>query len=257
MGRLQIWVLVCLLLSSLSQAADQLPGNKVFLIDENPQGQNINLLAWLQFNQKPPTPSQPYVREHHFGVWVDFKGDESCLNTRAMVLVRDSSTQPKMSPSNPCVVASGTWFDPYTNRNYTQANQVEIDHVVPLKNAYISGAYKWPWRMRCSYFNYVGNRFHLMPVESSTNRNKSDKSVEEWLPPNRKFHCEYVANWLRIKAIWRLMMSEQEVQGVFGIINGAGCDKQMFTMPAAELGRQRKIATDIGNACPANPPEFN
>lgn len=42
-----------------------------------------------------------------------------------------------------CTATSGTWFSPYDGATWTAASDVDIDHMVPLKNAWISGANAW------------------------------------------------------------------------------------------------------------------
>lgn len=241
------------LIFSWTLAADQLPGNKFFLVDDSKA--SINLLQWKQFNKKPPLPPEKYVRQKHFGVWIDFPNDHTCLTTRGLVLERESKTPIQVYPKDPCFVAQGSWFDPYTDHFYSKATEVEIDHVVPLKNAYISGAFRWPWKIRCAYFNFLGNRTHLIPIESSVNRDKSDKSIEQWLPPNQKYYCQYVSNWLRNKAIWNLMMSENEVRAIIQIVKSFRCDPNLYQMGHDELLNQRNSIREIANLCPDSPPE--
>ena len=266
-----IWVSIFFLFST-AYAYDQLPGDTYFLVDaparvpalSSPIEQltslmkgvssDIDLLNWVQYNSKPPKPAEKYVRKHHFGTWIDFPNDETCLKTRALVLERDSKAPVKFYADHPCVVASGKWFDPYTNQTYLSAKEVEIEHVVPLKNAYISGAYRWAWKTRCAYFNFLENPTHLIPIEGQTNRDKSDQSVEQWLPPNQRYHCQYIANWLRVKTIWNLMMSEEETSAIESLISRYHCSADLFKMTTKELKAHRAAIKDIAAECPDSPP---
>ena len=76
-----------------------------------------------------------------FGGWIDV--DNDCQNTRAEILIDNSKEEVFFRSFNNCVVDSGYWYDPYTDRHYSLAEDVQIDHFVPLKNAYISGAHEW------------------------------------------------------------------------------------------------------------------
>ena len=77
-----------------------------------------------------------------YGSWVDEDGD--CQNTRAEVLIRDNDFGVvEFKTLKQCHVVSGTWFDPYTGEVFQEASQLDIDHVVPLKNAHQSGAWAW------------------------------------------------------------------------------------------------------------------
>ena len=85
---------------------------------------------------------------------------------------------------------------------------MDIDHLVPLKNAHISGASNWSKRKKNRYYNYLKYDNHLIAVSKNANRNKSDKSPVEWLPPNKEYQCEYVREWYKIKKDWGLTIEE-------------------------------------------------
>ena len=85
---------------------------------------------------------------------------------------------------------------------------MDIDHLVPLKNAYISGASNWSKKKKKRYYNYLKYDNHLIAVSKSANRNKSDKSPVDWLPPNKDYQCEYVREWFKIKTAWGLTIEE-------------------------------------------------
>lgn len=181
---------------------------------------------------------EPYNRKKHFGSWVVTDPDKKCFNTRALILAQTSEVEPEFA-SNGCTVRRGRWYDPYSDRVYTEASQLEIDHVVPLKNAYISGAYAWDQQKRCIYSNYVGNAFHLMAVESTENRRKSDRTPEKYIPPNRNFTCDYVKNWLKIKLYWRLTLTLGEKAEVEKILSENRCKLDDLTYSDQELAEQQ------------------
>ncbi len=262
-----VWGLV-----ATAGAASYLPGNSYLLIDDGSssdvvkasatvapsstgKSKTINLLSWAKIKKAPPHPLEKYERERHFGFWLDFAGDDTCLDTRGLVLVRTSLVEPHVT-TKPCRVDKGEWYDPYTDETYIDAAQVQIDHLVPLKNAYISGAFAWNWKKRCAYFNFMANDFHLQPVESITNIQKKDKGPDAWLPPNPAHTCTYIAEWLKVKAIWNLMLSEAESQSISKTIKKANCPSQMFSISKADLNIQRKAIKQFENACPATPPDM-
>lgn len=220
-----------------------------------PQGftGNYNLMRWWHSANPPPIPPERYLRAVHFGPWM-VKPTGNCLNTRALVLVRDSRVRVTAVPDQPCVVDTGLWYDPYTNQNYQRAQDLQIDHVVALKNAYISGAFQWDWKTRCSYANFMGNPFHLIAVQGAANLAKSDYTVAGYLPPNLAYRCEFLANVLRIKLIWRLWISEPEAAAITQAARDMNCDPRWFQFPSAELARQRQFIGSGRDECPATPP---
>ncbi len=143
-----------------------------------------------------------YNRED-WGNWID--EDKDGLNTRDEVLAEESLIKPVISNNK---VIYGKWFDKYTGKYFTNPRDLDIDHLVPLKNAHISGASNWSKRKKNRYYNYLRYDNHLIAVSKSANRNKSDKSPVEWLPPNEEYQCEYVREWYKIKSDWGLTVEE-------------------------------------------------
>ena len=143
-----------------------------------------------------------YNRED-WGSWID--EDKDGLNTRHEVLAEESLIKPVISNNK---VIKGKWFDKYTGKYFTNPSDLDIDHLVPLKNAHISGASNWSKRKKNRYYNYLKYDNHLIAVSKNANRNKSDKSPVEWLPPNKEYQCEYVREWYKIKKDWGLTIEE-------------------------------------------------
>lgn len=239
--------LVVDLFFSMVLAADHLPGESYFYIKETTG--DVYLLSWKKQNSHPPKPNEKYDRKKHFGVWLDFPHDNTCLTTRGLVLERDTLGPIKVYENKPCFISEGLWYDPYTDAYYDDAKEIEIDHVVPLKQAYIAGAHSWTWKQRCSYFNFLGNRNHLIPIEGKVNSAKLDNGPEEWMPPNVDYHCQYLSNWLRVKAIWKLMLSEIETKTISTINQSLTCDPKLFILYSEELKDLRSKADITAEDC--------
>lgn len=155
-----------------------------------------------------------YVREE----WPHWLGtDVKCLNTRERVLIRDSAEPAKLSPDG-CSVLSGVWHDPYTGETFTSPREVDIDHRVPLEEAYRSGGYDWPREKRAAYANDLTDPLTLITVSIAANRAKGSKGPEDWLPPREDYLCAYVADWIAVKSRWQLTMDERERVTVGNII---------------------------------------
>lgn len=206
----------------------------------------INLSAFKRVNENFPQPAQDYDRDTQFGEWIKPLKD-SCLNTRGIVLQRDSSV--KVGINEKCFVTNGAWYDPYTDKNYNDSADIQIDHVVALKNAYMTGAHSWNNTKRCLYANYLGNDFHLLAVNGPENMKKSDKSPLDYVPPNRKYVCEYLRNWLQIKYIWDLKMTPREVAAIQNEIQENQCSDQDFTISKADIKSQHQYMETHKNLC--------
>lgn len=84
-------------------------------------------LAALQV--APQGPQTGYSRDL-FPHWIIQSGN---CDTREVVLKRDGTN---VVQSSTCAATSGTWFSPYDGATWTAASDVDIDHMVPLSNAW-------------------------------------------------------------------------------------------------------------------------
>nr|CEG05549.1 unnamed protein product [Fusarium clavum] len=89
------------------------------------------------------------------------------------------------------------------------ASDIDIDHMVPLKNAWISGAASWTTTKRTQFANDV-TRPQLWAVTDSVNQSKSDKSPDAWKPPLTSFYCTYAKSWVQVKSYWKLTITSAE-----------------------------------------------
>jgi len=203
------------------------------------QGQ-LSLLRWNDSDQEPPAPPVAYNRLAHFGGWLSIKDDRSCLDVRNRVLIRDSRREVALKPDNPCKIMAGHWDDPYTGQVLTVPREVDVDHMVPLKNAFVTGAWQWGNDARCLYANYMGFQDHLKSVEKRQNILKSDKDPSQYMPPNREYRCQYLKDWLTIKLIWRLALKVDEARAIRALVQSENCDPRDFVYSTQELRDQRR-----------------
>ena len=200
-----------------------------------------SMQAHIQAQADPNNPSiEKYDRLKHFGTWVDQSG---CRNTREAVLARDEDkSTPLQFSHNGCTITSGLWHEPYTGTNVQNPTQIQIDHVVPLALAYYAGAYAWSGPKRCTYANFLANNFHLLSVSAHENMSKGDNGPDVYMPPNSAEHCEYVYIWMKIKTIWDLSFTQNEVAAIQHVFQTANCDPSLRYMDAADLDAQRTQA---------------
>jgi hypothetical protein len=138
----------------------------------------------------------------------------SC-NTRETVLKRDGTG---VVVTSACAAASGRWFSPYDGATWSAASDVDIDHLVPLKNAWISGAWAWTTAKRESFANDLTNP-QLIAVTDNVNQSKSDKSPDAWKPPVTGYHCTYARMWVKVKYVWKLTVTSAEKSAVTTMLN--------------------------------------
>jgi hypothetical protein len=210
---------------------------------------SLDLMVWDHHRETLKDPSVPYNRKDQYGTWVRDPRDGTCYNTRAKVLIRASTVPVSFSGAKGCTVRSGDWYDPYSDRHFTDAADLQIDHVVPLKNSYISGGWQWDAKKRCLYANFFSNDYHLMAVNGPDNMKKGDRTPEGFMPPNRAYACEYLANWLKIKLIWNLALTPSEAEAISRLKQQNHCDAGTLSIPMQDLSQQRREILANMNLC--------
>jgi hypothetical protein len=130
---------------------------------------------------------------------------EDC-DTRETVLKRDGKD---VKTGDNCKVTSGTWVSPYDDKKVTDPGDLDIDHIVPLANAWRTGAWEWTTDQRADFANDL-DRPQLLAVTLQTNRSKGDQDPSEWKPPLRSYWCQYAKDWVTVKAHWKLSVTAEE-----------------------------------------------
>ncbi|KAI0535184.1 hypothetical protein GGR58DRAFT_480197 [Xylaria digitata] len=147
-----------------------------------------------------------------FPTWITIEG--TC-NTREYVLKRDGTN---VQVGSDCYPTSGSWTSPYDGGVWTAPSDVDIDHMVPLKNAWISGANKWTTAKRQQFANDV-TRPQLWAVTDNVNQSKGDKSPDSWKPPLASFYCVYARSWIQVKSYWALSITTAEKSALTSMLN--------------------------------------
>lgn len=137
--------------------------------------------------------------------WIDADGD--CQDTRAEVLIAASETAVEFKAPAKCEVLKGSWKDPYSDKVWTAASDLDIDHIVPLKWANGHGGSFWSSDRKKEFANDFEN---LLAVEDRLNQSKSDKGPDVWMPPKHEYRCEYLKRFDRIVAKYSLKYVPQE-----------------------------------------------
>jgi hypothetical protein len=161
-------------------------------------------------------PYKPYNRSA-YKHWVD--ADRDCENTRDEVLIRDAVGKVETTHgASRCRVTGGTWTDPYSGTTLSDPSKIDVDHMVPLKNAHNSGAWAWSAQRKQDYANFLDDPVHLIAVSASENRRKGDKGPDRYLPPSTDYQCQYVQDWLDVKYAWGLNIPDSERAAVDSVL---------------------------------------
>lgn len=174
----------------------------------------------------------PDVREGYarskFKHWSDL--DKNGCNTRNDVILAEALVKPKVDKGCKIVKDTGKWYSAYDGLTVTNFSALDVDHMVPLAEAWDSGASKWDDARRQVYANDMGDANALIAVTAATNRSKSDQDPAEWLPA--KDVCTYVKNWVHVKVRWSLTVDEKELKVLKD--TNAKCPKVKLAVPVVK-----------------------
>lgn len=139
-----------------------------------------------------------------FAHWVDADGD-GC-DARDEVLISEAEEAPTVGAD--CDLTGGRWYSYYEGESQYDSSDIDIDHMVPLAEAWDSGAYAWDDARREAYANDLDDYRTLVGVTDSVNQSKSDQDVAEWLPEQQQ--CRYLRDFVAVKIRWSLNTDSAE-----------------------------------------------
>lgn len=170
-------------------------------------------------------PSRRYHRDVF--EYQKYDPDGNGCTTREDILLRDLKDTHK-KPGNACIILSGVLQDPYTGKKLSfqrgaqTSREVQIDHVVALKNAWESGAYAWdPHKLR----EFGNDPYNLLAVEGKANEDKGSQSAATWLPQNKGFACPYVARQIGVKKKYGLTVTRKEKRAMLKVLHACPMQK--------------------------------
>jgi hypothetical protein len=169
---------------------------------------------------KGRAPKTDYSRRQFTDGWNMNNG----CDTRNRILQRDlrEITYAPTSDAVVCKVQSGVLNDPYTGkviqfvRGEQTSDDVQIDHVVALSDAWQKGAQQLDYATRNQFAN---DPLNLLAVDGPTNQNKSDSDAATWLPPNKSFRCDYVSRQIAVKTKYKLWITRGEYDAMNTVLS--------------------------------------
>ena len=180
----------------------------------------ISMTTALNRLKVQPEHTSGYARSK-FGGWIDADGDG--LDTRAEVLITESTVNVTISYRT---VRTGKWLSLYDNVTWSNASDVDIDHVVALSEAWKSGAHAWSSARRLAFANDIGVSWALRAVTDNVNMSKGDRDPSSWIPSYRAAVCTYLVGWVAVKLRWALSVDSAEKSSITSSWRSAGCSNR-------------------------------
>ena len=166
----------------------------------------------------PISSQMPEYSRSQWKHWSDEDGD--CQDARQEVLIAESLVEVTFESARMCRVETGRWYGAFTGTYVESPGDLDVDHLVPLKNAHLSGGWRWEPSRKVEYANYLDDANHLIAVTAGANRSKGAKGPEEWRPPDEGYWCEYAVNWTEVKFQWGLTVTREESRAVLDMLEG-------------------------------------
>lgn len=160
-----------------------------------------------------PVGSQTGYSRDLFPHW---SAQSGACNTREVVLKRDGTN---VVQDSSCAAVSGRWYSPFDGATWTEAADVDIDHMVPLSNAWKSGASSWSTDRREQFANDLDIP-QLIAVTDNVNQEKGDQGPESWRPPLTSYWCTYAAMWVNVKYNYDLSVNSAEKNSLSSMLSG-------------------------------------
>ena len=166
---------------------------------------------------------------HLFRHWTD--EDKDGCDTRREVLLAEAVVPP--TRGSRCSLSDGEWISRYDGlTEQGNGRGFDVDHLVPLKEAWESGAHGWSSDRREQYANDLGYEHSLIAVSARSNRSKSAQDPATWMPPDAGQHCWYAAAWVHVKTRWSLTVDPAEVNAVRDVLSGCSDADLNIGLPA-------------------------
>ncbi|CAI6097706.1 unnamed protein product [Clonostachys chloroleuca] len=151
-----------------------------------------------------------------FPHWKSVPSEPACSARGSEWVLRRDGTS--VVVGSDCYPDSGSWTCPYSGIKHTVPSDVDIDHMVPLKNAWVSGASEWTTAERQAFANDIDGP-QLWATDGDTNSAKSDKSPDAWKPPLTSLYCSYAAAWVQVKYSHDLTITSAEKTALTSMLN--------------------------------------
>ncbi|MEV7713149.1 HNH endonuclease family protein [Streptomyces sp. NPDC088270] len=191
--------------AAASSGTSASPGTSPSAAPGAPAGGGLSLTEAIAKIPAADESRTGYKRDS-FRHWID--EDKDGCSTRNEVLLAEATKKPEQGAR--CTLTGGEWLSYYDEVTVTEARKLDIDHMVPLAEAWDSGASTWDADRRMRYANDLGSDRSLVAVTAHENRGKADKDPSEWMPSAASAKCTYLADWTATKLRWKLTADDKE-----------------------------------------------
>ncbi|MGW7611006.1 HNH endonuclease family protein [Streptomyces sp. NPDC054766] len=176
-----------------------------------PSAAGVPLFEALSWIEEAEEGSRDGYSREQFKHWNKGLNPNDGCDTRKEVILSEALEAPQVGPK--CALTGGRWYSEYDQKWITAAKDLDVDHMVPLAEAWDSGAAAWTAARREAYANDQGAPNSLIAVSGSSNRSKSDKGPADWMPVPVD-RCKYTIDWVADKLRWRLSADAAERQAL-------------------------------------------
>ena len=169
-----------------------------------------------------PTPTSvalstiPSYARYKFPHWSDLVPPRGC-DTRDEILERDVNepVEQILARDTRGCTTRVTIVDPYTGYLESGDDEVEIDHIVSLHDAWYAGAYLWTTAQREQFAN---DPLNLIATADNQNQSKGSRTPVRWKPANVEYQCEYATTYRDVKIKWGLIITNEQQSAIDSLL---------------------------------------
>ena len=181
----------------------------------NPPGPTKTRIALSRLIVTPNIAVKGFDRKKFGSGWATIDG----CKVRALVLIRDG-TGVRKGPN--CKVLSGHWRNHYDTRDLNSPDDVQIDHVVPLGEAWRSGPASGATSVVANSRSDLDGP-GVLAASADSIPTKQDSPPNEWKPDRRRSWYLYARWWVEVKRTWKLTVTKDEKTALRGMLATAPC----------------------------------
>ncbi|MFH9727463.1 HNH endonuclease [Streptomyces sp. NPDC017254] len=133
-------------------------------------------------------------------------------DTRSEVLLAEAVDAPATGAN--CALTGSRWTSYYDGQNVSDPAALHVDHLVPLAEAWASGASGWSAARRERFANDQGAAATLVAVTTRGQRDRAGRDPADWVPSDASRYCRYIGEWVATKLRWGLSADKDEVEAL-------------------------------------------
>jgi hypothetical protein len=140
----------------------------------------------------------------------------------------------------------------FSTGRFPGANSSRVPFVVPLREAWESGANSWSAARRASFARSASAHSADVGLSPKANADRADRDPAQWLPASAQ-RCAYVAKWIAVKKAWNLTADPAEVARLGRLVAVCGASPVPTTTTPTVATSAPRPSTTVASVSTTSP----